>query len=167
MKTLCKKLRNGEVPKALERTVTVQQFLRDWEPSPTCFISLGGPFAASVYPPMKWEQLKHIDLYTSLDFLRVTSRGERQRQLNSRSRGRGRCDKRSEGWDLRWGLGTTSFSLCADPPAPPRQGVTEPARLPFPQWSGPWSGGGPCLSHSADPQGLLCWGQDTEVGDTI
>lgn len=96
MKTLCKKLRNGEVPKALERTVTVQQFLRDWEPGPTCFVPLGGPFTASVYPPMKWEQLKHTDLYTSLAFLRVTSRRERQRQLNSRSCWRGRCDKCSQ-----------------------------------------------------------------------
>ena len=46
------------------------------------FAPRGGPFVASVYPPMKWEQLKHTDLYTSLAFLRVTCRRERQRQLN-------------------------------------------------------------------------------------
>lgn len=77
MKTLCKKLRNGEVPKALERRGTVQQFLGDWEPGPTYFVPRGGPFVASMYPPMKWEQLKPTDLHTSLAFLRVTSRRER------------------------------------------------------------------------------------------
>lgn len=91
---------------------------------------------------MKWEQLKH-NLYTSLAFLRVTSRGERQRQLNSRSRGRGRCDKCSEGWDPRWGLGTTSFGLCADPPTPQDKASQSPPAFPSPSGWAPGQVGGP------------------------
>lgn len=55
----------------------------------------------------------------------------------------------------------------ADPPAPSktRRDGAPPA---FPSPVGRALGQAGALPlHSADPQGLLCWGQDTEVGDTI